>query len=113
MTTLRELARTPALVDEIATTLPISAASHQQARRYATRAEIEHPINRAPSTIAASAVYLVNLLNNDRYSQGEVATAADVSTVAIRECYPEIGRAEGYTVRQNSGTNPVPMEGKR
>jgi hypothetical protein len=49
-----------------------------------------------PSTVAAGAVYLSELLYNEKRTQHEVAAAAGVSSVALRNAYLRIKEAEGY-----------------
>ena len=73
-----------------------STEFEETARHYARRAELEHPINRAPSTVAAAAIYLAGLLVNEKLTQEEVTTATGVSDVSIRECYYEMLECEGF-----------------
>lgn len=104
--------RTPALVNKTCDGLPrrVSTQFRARAARMARRAEMRHPINKAPSTVAASAVYLTTLLEPDHgYTQDEVADAADVSAVAIRNCYAEIAEAEGITLSRSQG-RPAEVE---
>jgi len=107
MTSIEDLTRAPGLVVEIVDALPEDTPPKFEARAsgFAKRAEIEHPINRSPSTIAAASVYLTVLLQNQPFSQQEVAEAAGVGPMAIRNCYPEIGLLEGFTVKLNDGSN--------
>jgi len=69
----------------------------EHAEGYARRAELEHPINRAPSTIAAAAIYLAGLLVNEKVTQREVSAASDVSEHAISQCYQELTDCEGLS----------------
>ncbi|NHX37843.1 MULTISPECIES: transcription initiation factor IIB family protein [Halolamina] len=110
MTSIEDLIRAPGLVVEIIDELDhdLDDAFEAQATAFAKRAEIEHPINKAPSTVAAAAVYVTGLLRDGRLTQQEIADVADVSTVAIRDCYPEIGAAEGFEMSRAAGTFPEP-----
>ncbi|ELZ23512.1 hypothetical protein C475_14603 [Halosimplex carlsbadense 2-9-1] len=87
-------------VDEIIDDLNLSDDVRETATEFAKRADYEHPINRAPSTIAASVVYYVALLKNEERSQKAVGYTADVSEVAIRECYQEIADLESDRVAE-------------
>lgn len=100
MTNLEDLARTPDLVTDCCAELnrDIPDAFRTQAIEYARRAELEHPINRAPSTMAAAAIYLTGLNRDTRISQEPIADAIGVSEVALRNCYPEIADAEDITL---------------
>lgn len=83
-------------VTAICDALDLSEAATTHAERVAERTDSEYAINRTPRVTAASAVYLVALLENEKRTQQEVADAADVSKMAIRQCYREIAHAEGY-----------------
>ncbi len=108
MTDIEDLARAPALVIQVVDELPreLDESFIDRATALAKRAEIEHPINKAPSTIAGAAVYLTGLLEEERFTQREVADAADVSPVAIRNCYPEIATYEEITIARRKGAAP-------
>ncbi len=109
MTELEDLAQTPPLVTHYCDNLPreTSDAFQNQAKRCALRAELDHPINRAPSTVAAAAVYLTGLQRDTRFSQAEIASAADVSTVALRNCYTELAAAEEIGLSRGVGQPPT------
>lgn len=107
MTDLEDLARTPDLVASTVDALGLSEGFETRAAAMAKRAELEHPVNRAPSTLAAGAVYLVGLLEGPRFSQHEVADAAEVSAVAVRNCYPDIAAAEGIELVRKRGSPPT------
>jgi len=66
----------------------------ETATGYARRAELEHPITRAPSSVAAAAVYLAGLAEGWKLTQEDIAESAGVSAKAIRDAYPEIASAE-------------------
>ncbi len=105
MTELEDLARTPALVQTFCDALDrrVSEAFRADAHDLAKRAELHHPINRSPSTVAAAAIYLTSIRGYGGFTQGEVADAGGVSEVAIRNCYPEIAEAEGLTLSRSQG----------
>jgi len=66
------------------------------------RALIEHPINRTPRVVAAGAVYLAALMENEKVTQEAVAEQSGVSVVSIRDAYLEIADHEGL----RSGVDP-------
>lgn len=70
----------------------------ERAEGYARRATREHPINRAPSVVAAASVYLACLLENEKRTQADVAAAADVSPSSIRDVYRVIAAHEDVSV---------------
>lgn len=90
---------------ELAASLDLSEEVTDAAAGYATRAYAEHPVNRAPSTLAAASVYLAAFTRNEKRTQEEVADAADTSRTSIRAAYPEI--AEHEDIRLAKG-NPGP-----
>ena len=67
----------------------------RRARGFAARAELNHPINRAPSTIAAGAIRVASLLVNEKLTQTEIAEQVDVSTSSIGKAEHEIVDHEG------------------
>ncbi len=85
----------------------VSPAVRDRAEGFARRADHEHPINRSPGVVAASAVYLAALLENEKITQRPLADGAGVSTTAIRECYHELfeheGLGEQFTLGKRSG----------
>lgn len=99
---------------DLARSLGLSNEVVEQAVAYATRAYAEHPINRAPSSIAAGAVYWAALLENEKRTQRAVADAADTTEVSIRATYREIAEYEGSrlpepdTPRSNRGAGRPP-----
>ncbi len=108
MTDIEDLARAPALVIQVVDALPreLDEDFISRATALAKRAEIEHPINKAPSTIAGAAVYLTGLLEEQRFTQREVASAGDACAMAIRGCYPEIAQYEEITIARRKGAAP-------
>jgi transcription initiation factor TFIIIB Brf1 subunit/transcription initiation factor TFIIB len=76
------------------------------ARQFARKAELDEPINRAPSSIAAGAIYAAGLLVNEKRTQAEVAAACDVTKPTIRRTYTEIVEAEGYEVEPRPESGP-------
>lgn len=82
----------------------------EHAEGYARRAELEHPINRAPSTIAAAAIYLAGLLVNEKVTQKEVTAASGVCDAAIRGCYQEMLVHEGFETPDTPETTPPQQE---
>jgi hypothetical protein len=104
-------------VDEIceAMEMEISEAVRGTAKELARRADYKHPINRSPDVVAASAVYLAGLLENEKVTQKTVAEAAEVSIHSIRQCYRELFEHESIaddidfrdTVGGNDGNNDV------
>lgn len=109
MTDLADLARTPERITECCDALDreLDESFREQARSIARRAELKHPINRAPSTITAAAIYLTGLVRLEQFSQQEIATAAGVSAVALRNCYPELATAEDITLCRGIGQAPT------
>jgi transcription initiation factor TFIIIB Brf1 subunit/transcription initiation factor TFIIB len=84
----------------------VSDEYEAKARSFATKAELDEPINRAPSSIAAGAIYAAGLLVNEKRTQAEVAAACDVTKPTIRATYTEIIEAEGYEVEPRSESGP-------
>jgi len=84
-------------VDPIVDALDLSNEVREKAHDLADQADYEWPVNRAPSVVAAGAVYAAALLCNEKRTQETVADAADVSTVAIRDAYQELLHHDGYT----------------
>ena len=78
----------------------------QRAVAMARNAELNEPINRAPSSIAAGAIYAAGLLVNEKRTQPEVAAACEVSEATIRKTYAEIIEAEGFEVEPRSEPGP-------
>jgi len=109
MSELEDLAQTPDIVTKCCHALSRSTTTEfrEQAQGIARRAELEQPINRAPSTIAAAAVYLTGLQRDTRFSQQAIADAIDVSTVALRNCYPELADAESIDLSRGVGHPPT------
>lgn len=83
---------------------------HETAVGLAKRTELEHPINRAPTSIAAAAVYLATLQTDPTETQADIATVADVSTKTIRSVYREIAATENLTVSHSDSTQPTSSE---
>jgi transcription initiation factor TFIIB len=72
-------------------TLDVSNAVANRARELvedAQRAAVTSGKN--PVGVAAAAIYAAGLLLDEKRTQDEIATVADVSTVTIRERYPEL-----------------------
>lgn len=67
----------------------------RHARGFAARAELNHPINRTPSTIAAGSIRVASLLVNEKLTQTEIAEAVDVSRSSIGQAEHEIVEHEG------------------
>jgi len=70
-----------------------------RATEFAERADFEYPINRSPKVVAAGAIYLASMLLNEPLTQKEIHEACNVSSVAIRDAYPEIAECEGINLR--------------
>lgn len=83
---------------EIAEELELSEETADWSVVVARDAYIEQPINKGSDTVAASSVYLVGPLNNEKRTQYEVSEASGVSVGAIRECYREIAEERGIEV---------------
>ena len=71
-----------------------------RAREMARNAELNEPINRAPSSIAAGAIYACGLLVNEKRTQDQVSAACGVSKPTISDVYAEILAAEGFDVKR-------------
>lgn len=89
----------------LATRLGLSEVVGETAAGLAGRALATHPINRAPSSIAAASIYLSGLQHGEHASQAEVAAVADTTPVSIRATYPEIAYHEDIDLPHNSPTN--------
>lgn len=87
-------------VPDICADLQLSQQVTERATAIAKRCDYEHPINRSPTVVAASVVYVVALAENEKRTQAAVSEAAGCSDVAIRDCYPEIREFEGIPVRR-------------
>jgi transcription initiation factor TFIIIB Brf1 subunit/transcription initiation factor TFIIB len=97
--------RVPAIADE----LDLSDEAREQAVAYAERADYDYPINRSPDVVAAASIYLVASLINEKRTQEEVATAAEVSIPSIRDAYQELAEQEGFRFgsrREKASTDP-------
>lgn len=88
----------PDILDELG--IDPDGAVGEHATELARRAALEHPVNRAPSVVAAGAVYLAGLLKNRERSQPAVAEASGVSEVAVRDAYFEIAEHEGISTKR-------------
>jgi len=97
--------RAAALVREYMAAFPEWTSDEYEAEavRLARTAELDAPINRAPSSIAAGAVYAAGLLVNEKRTQAEVLAVCDVSEPTLRAAYTEIVEYEGYRVEPNRG----------
>jgi transcription initiation factor TFIIIB Brf1 subunit/transcription initiation factor TFIIB len=84
--------------------LGLSTECQQEAERLAREADLRWPVNRAPSVVAASAVYLAAALANEKVTQGAVAEAADCSTPSIRDGYRELAEHDGIAVAFDGAT---------
>ena len=73
-----------------------------KATRLARKAELDEPINRAPSSVAAGAIYAAGLLVNEKLTQEQVSAASGVTEVTISSTYREIIEAEGYRVEPSA-----------
>ena len=82
-------------VEPICEDLKLSEDVVVQAKGYTRRAAFEHPINRKPLVLAAGAVYLASLVENEKRSQAAVAETVGVTEVSLREAYLDIARFEG------------------
>lgn len=104
------MADTPNLVAEYLDAHPewVSDEFETKACELAQRAELTHPINRAPSTVAAAAIYMAGLLVNEKLTQKEVAAASGVSTAAIREGYIELCKHEGFSHARHETDDEAP-----
>lgn len=80
----------------------LSNEVEKRAKEFAERADFEHPINRSPKVVAAGAIYLSAMLLNEPVTQKEISDPCDVSSVAIRDAYPEIAEYEGINLRHTS-----------
>jgi len=69
----------------------LSNEAIETAEHLARRTDFEHPLNFGPTTVATSSIYLACLLVNEKVTQAEIAENCDISAVAIRNCYPQIG----------------------
>ena len=105
--------RAATLVDEYLSNLPewTSDEYAETARDMARNAELNEPINRAPSSIAAGAIYGAGLIVNEKRTQAEVIAACDVSEPTLRKAYTEILEADGYEIEPDSspGRTPGPI----
>lgn len=81
---------------------PISDEAREKALELAERAEMEHPINRRPSSVAAASVYFACLLVNEKRTQAEVTAVSDAGHNGLREAMYDIARAEGYPIERKS-----------
>ena len=63
------------------------------ARRVVKRAD-EHIINKSPSGRAAGAIYIAVLATGVRVSQRQIADAAGVTPVTVRNCYTALCDAD-------------------
>jgi len=77
---------------------PTNGRVWMTAVQYATDHGLNGGTGQQPSTIGAAAVYLCGLLFNNKRSQHEVANAAGISPLALRNAYQRIARAEGFHV---------------
>jgi len=72
-----------------------SQAFDEKASKFAREAELEQPINRRPSSIAAGAVYAAGLLVNEKLTQEDVEAASEVRASTIRQAYRDILDCQG------------------
>jgi len=87
----------------------VSDEHETKAQQFARDAELNEPINRAPSSIAAGAIYAAGVVVNEKRTQGEVAAACEVSQQTIRSAYTEILEAEGYSLKHRSDSDASPV----
>lgn len=100
-------------VADICRALGLSGEATQKAQAIAERVDYEYPINRSPSVVAASSVYIAGLLVNEKRVQHEIADAAGVSEGSIRDAYPEICDHEGIPIDRSQGKDTQPRRGIR
>mgnify|MGYP006224715169 FL=1 len=78
-------------ISRFASTLHLSPASQNEALNILDRAEIsELTSGRGPAGIAAAALYVSALLNDEKKTQREVADVAGITEVTIRNRYKEL-----------------------
>ena len=78
-------------ISRFASTLHLSPASQNEALQILDRAEIsELTSGRGPAGIAAAALYVSALLNDEKKTQREVADVAGITEVTIRNRYKEL-----------------------
>lgn len=104
--------KTPEKVDEFLAMREgsVSEDFRERAKELAERAELNHPINRAPSSIAAASIYLAGLLENEKQTQPEIREYCGVSEREIRETYQKMCDYEdfplGGDVRDEAADSP-------
>lgn len=74
-------------VIELAHALDLSEDTRELAREYAIRAWYEYPVNRSAEAIAAGAVYMAALVENEKRTQPAVCAVADCGETALRNAY--------------------------
>lgn len=78
-------------ISRFSSTLHLSPASQNEALKILDRAEIsELTSGRGPAGIAAAALYVSALLNDEKKTQREVADVAGITEVTIRNRYKEL-----------------------
>lgn len=77
-------------VEDVTDGLDVGDDVAEYAYELAERADLQHPINRTPDVVAASAVYFAGQLSAHPVTQEEVAEAAGVSLGAIRDGWREL-----------------------
>lgn len=96
-------------VDPLIDALDLSDEVRAKATELAEQADYEWPVNRAPSSVAAGAVYAAALLCNEKRTQRVVSEVADVSETSIRESYQELLECDGYTHPADDETMDAPQ----
>lgn len=88
----RENSQAAKLVSEHIDKFPreYSDSVEDHAEVIAVRSELEHPIDRDPLTIAASAIYLAFLLSHDKMTQDRIKEGTGVSPKAVSKTYREM-----------------------
>jgi hypothetical protein len=76
-----------------------------RASKFAREAELEQPINRAPSSIAAGAIYAAGLLENEKLDQATIEEASGVRAPTIGRTYPEILDHQGVATRTRNASS--------
>lgn len=92
-------------VEPICEDLGLSEQVTKRAEQFAENADLKHPINKSPTSVAAASVYLAAFLLNEKRTQGEIEEVADTTAVSIRNAYPRIAEHEDIPLARNLTEN--------
>jgi transcription initiation factor TFIIB len=100
-------------ISRFSSILHLSPKTQNNALKILKKAEIsELTSGRGPAGIAAAALYVAALINDEKKTQREVADVAGITEVTIRNRYKELTEKLGFEDKLNTKLNNIDKKGK-